>query len=77
MSGIEKDVDNLGRVVIPIEFRRKIGIGLNSKVVVSLQDDAVIISPAFRHYALCGERVEAGQQIRLCSGCINKVKSEG
>ena len=31
MDGIEKEIDALGRVVIPIEFRNKLGIDKNEK----------------------------------------------
>lgn len=45
MNGIEKEVDNLGRVVIPMEFRKRLGIVSNSKVMVSLEGDIIVFSP--------------------------------
>ena len=56
MNGIEKDMDNLGRVVIPIKYRRKLGIENNSTVLVSLEDDTILIHPKNRHCALCGKK---------------------
>lgn len=76
MSGIEKEVDNLGRVVIPISFRRLLGIEPNSKVLVSIENDVLHISPANKQCALCGKKVPNGQKVRLCNHCISKIKSE-
>ena len=76
MNGIEKDVDSLGRVVIPIKFRKKLGVESNSKVLVSLEDDMILISPANKHCALCGTKIENTQKFRLCNCCISMIKSE-
>ena len=76
MNGIEKDIDSLGRVVIPIKFRKKLGIESNSKVFVSMEDDMILISPANKYCALCGAKIENVQKFRLCNSCISKIKSE-
>ena len=44
MKGIEREIDRLGRVVIPIEFRKKLGIEFNSKVLISLSNGEIIIT---------------------------------
>ncbi len=76
MNGLEKDIDNLGRVVIPMEFKKKRGLVSNSKVLVSLQNDSILISPTNKHCALCGRKIGNGRQLRLCDACILKIKSE-
>ena len=44
MDGIEKEIDDLGRIVIPVKFRKKLGVEKNSKVILSLNGDTVCIS---------------------------------
>ena len=39
--GVIKEIDNLGRIVIPKEFRRRLGLGENVEVV--LTDNGVLI----------------------------------
>ena len=39
MSGIEREIDDVGRVVIPMEFRKALGVEFNSKVLISLLPD--------------------------------------
>ena len=55
MNGIEKEVDNLGRIVLPVKFRRESGINACSKFIMSLEDESIVIRPANRHCALFGE----------------------
>ena len=73
---IEKSIDALGRVVIPIDFRRKAGINLNSKVIVSFSCGAIIISPLHRLCALCGAPIIDEGDYRLCADCIAKIRSD-
>ncbi|MBQ8371624.1 MAG: AbrB/MazE/SpoVT family DNA-binding domain-containing protein [Clostridia bacterium] len=75
MRGIEKDFDNLGRVVVPKKFREKLGIEDNSTVIVSLTDDAIIISPKQKRCALCENKIKNERSIRVCDNCILKIKS--
>lgn len=38
-----KKIDNLGRVVVPIPFRKEIGVELNEYVDMVVQDNTIII----------------------------------
>ena len=76
MNAIEKEVDNLGRMVIPSEFRKKLNIESNSKILVSLEDGILLVSPVTKHCALCGAKIESEQRFRLCEPCVSKIKSE-
>ena len=75
MSVIEKEVDSLGRVVIPIEYRKKLGIEKNSIVLIGLENGFIKIAPQRSTCAICGSRVSHECGIRLCNMCIRKVKS--
>ena len=76
INGIEKEVDLLGRVVIPIKFRKKLGLEAGAKVFVSMEENLIKISPKDRRCALCGDIIEEKQKFRLCNGCVSKIKSE-
>ena len=76
MRGIERETDKLGRVVIPMEFRKQLGIEFESKVLIFLSDGEIIIRPQNASCALCGAKVEKGENLRLCAECISKVKEE-
>ena len=72
---IEKEVDALGRVVIPKDFRRLMGIEPNSKVFISLENDTLVVSTRKTRCALCSGLLEFERDIRLCDKCIALVKS--
>lgn len=74
MKGIEREIDSLGRVVIPIEYRRKIGVMENSKVIISLSGETIHISAAQRCCALCMTDIDS-REMRLCDRCIERVKA--
>ncbi len=74
MSGIEKEIDKLGRIVLPKTYRNILGLKSNDKVMVSLENSTIIISANENICALCGERIENPQEIRLCDLCISKIK---
>ena len=75
MNEIEKEIDSLGRVVIPIGFRNKLGIKNKDKVWVSLKNQAIIITATENRCSLCGIKLGEEKSIALCKSCIEKVKS--
>ena len=72
---LEKELDGLGRVVLPINFRRKLNLKNNSKVFISLENDSIIITPAEKSCALCGRIKELNEDLRICEDCIRRVKN--
>ena len=68
MSGIERQIDKLGRVVLPISFRRRLALTENSKVRISLDDNAIIITPS-------KNVVHCAVQIQTRIGIYNYVTS--
>ena len=73
---MERKIDHLGRVVIPMEFRKKLGIEFDSTVTISLSNDEIIIKSQNMLCALCGNRIDNEKKLRLCNNCISKAKSE-
>ena len=76
MGEVERKIDKLGRVVIPIEFRRKIGAQKDASVLVSMDNDSVIITSASKKCALCGAWIVEEGRFRLCKECVRRVREE-
>ena len=53
MVEIKIKVDSLGRVVILIGIRKRLGIELNSEINMSLDDDCIIITSIKNKCAIC------------------------
>ena len=76
MSGIERRVDKLGRVVLPIGYREHLGLTENSRVNISMENEAILISPVGEKCVMCGSKEEINKSLSLCPHCIERVKAE-
>ena len=43
-TGVVRKIDDLGRIVLPIEIRRSLGIDYRDAVEVYVEDDRIILS---------------------------------
>ncbi len=76
-TGIVRRVDELGRVVIPIEIRNSLGIQSGDGLEIFVEGDKVILMRAADKCAVCGGEtglVEFGSKF-LCIDCIQKIKN--
>ena len=69
MNGIEREVDKLGRIVIPKDYRAQLGLTCGSRVLISLEDGALRMVNSASKCAICGD-FAASKKIRLCESCI-------
>ena len=76
MSEIERRVDKLGRVVLPIRYRERLGLTENSKVNIYLNEDNILITPTEEKCIMCGSKEKLNRDLSLCSCCIEKIKTE-
>lgn len=77
-TGIVRKVDELGRIVIPIELRRVLNIGIKDSLEIFVEEEKII----FRKYepacVFCGSADSViGHNGRLiCKECIRKLCRE-
>ena len=68
-------IDNLGRIVIPIRYRKDLGLIENSEVTIELEAGEIVIRPSVSVCKLCRNNNCENKEIQLCNLCIEKVKS--
>ena len=73
MKGIEKEVDRLGRVVIPSEYRKRLGIKEGSKIVFSSLDRGIYLETVDGGRALCSKKLRKEASARLCEVCLADI----
>lgn len=69
-TGIVRKVDELGRVVLPIELRRTLGINEKDPLEIYVEDEAIILRKPGGGCAFCG----SGEKLIEYRGkpvCIN------
>lgn len=77
-TGIVRKVDNLGRVVIPIELRRNLGIDIKDALEIFVEDDQIILKKYAPACIFCGQAkdVKPFRGKNICPACKEELKSE-
>lgn len=74
MKGIEKQIDELGRIVIPRKLRSKFNLTKGSKVFLFYDENSITIVPEEHSCTLCGKTENLSSELPLCQDCIARVK---
>lgn len=76
-TGIVRPVDPLGRVVIPIEIRRTLGITTEDSLEVFVKDDFIMLKKYEPACIFCGEthNVVDVKGKMICKSCISELKN--
>lgn len=71
-TGIVRSIDKLGRIVIPMELRRTLGIGDHDPVEIFTDDKSIILRPYKIGCLGCGEMrgVVTVNGVTLCPTCV-------
>ena len=77
MNGIEREIDKLGRIVLPKGYRQKLGMSENSKVSISIREDTICITSVETKCLMCASKKEVNTSLGICEKCIRRVKEEG
>ena len=77
-TGIVRRLDELGRIVLPIELRRTLDIAERAELEIYLEDDKVILKKYEPSCIFCGSTrgLVAYCGKNVCSGCIRKMNEE-
>jgi len=74
-TGIVRKVDELGRIVIPIELRRNMGIDEKDALEIYIEDDKIILRKYEPACIFCGDasNVTSYNGKLICKNCIEKI----
>ena len=75
-TGIVRKVDELGRIVIPIELRKTLNIDVKDALEIFTADDTIILRKYSPLCYICGssEDLTYFKEKRICSECITDIK---
>jgi AbrB family transcriptional regulator, transcriptional pleiotropic regulator of transition state genes len=81
-GGVVRRIDELGRIVIPVEIRRRLGIEVHDPLEIGVRGDTITLSTPHDVCVFCGTRsglteyhgrhVCAGCRIELAGGVISR-----
>ncbi|WP_346884367.1 AbrB/MazE/SpoVT family DNA-binding domain-containing protein [Clostridium sp. UBA4395] len=72
-TGVVRNVDQLGRVVIPKELRKTLGFEEGTPIEIFVNDDEVILRKYVKGCYCCGETENLVSELGLdlCPECLN------
>ena len=75
-TGIVRRVDELGRIVIPMELRRTLGIRVKDPLSISMDGERIVIEKHRDACALCGSEddVTMVKDRAVCARCVADIK---
>ena len=75
-TGIIRKVDELGRIVLPIELRNKMDIKTKDSIEIFVEEDKIILKKYQPCCIFCGntENNVLLNDKRVCKNCIEKLK---
>ena len=68
-------VDKLGRIVIPIGYRRKLGLKEGTSVVININGAQITVCKEDKLCIICGNVLVDNITPALCKECVKKVKA--
>lgn len=73
-TGIVRKVDQLGRVVLPVELRRSLGIDIKDPLEIFVNEDEIILRKYVAGCHCCGEteNLVSVYGLDLCPSCLRE-----
>lgn len=78
-TGIVRQMDSLGRIVLPIELRRTLDIAQKDSLEIYVDESAIILKKYQPSCIFCNDAKDVinykGKNI--CQSCLNELKNQG
>jgi transcriptional pleiotropic regulator of transition state genes len=77
-GGVVRRVDELGRIVIPVEIRKRFGIAVRDPLEIGVRGDTIVLSKPQDSCVFCGsrEQLEEFRGRPVCDNCREEIAAE-
>jgi len=77
-GGVIRRIDELGRIVIPVEIRKRFGIRDRDPLEISVQGDSVVLTRPIDRCVFCSslDDLTAFHERSICATCISALRGE-
>ena len=75
-TGITRKIDDLGRLVLPVEIRRDLGIKEKDSLEIFIDEDRIVLQKYQPACSFCNnmDDIVLFEGKRICRNCIHKLK---
>lgn len=76
-TGVIRRIDELGRIVVPKEIRKKLGIATDDPVEIYVEGEQIILKKHEELCIFCGDGDELTEYCgkKICKSCIEELKN--
>ncbi len=76
-TGMIRKLDNLGRIVLPVELRRTLGLDIHDTLEILVDDDKIILKKYHPACIFCGDArdVVSFDGKLVCRHCLERLKA--
>lgn len=76
-TGIIRKVDELGRIVIPVELRNKLNINIKDEVEIYVDKSSIVIKKYDPSCIFCGKSKDLNEfeDKLICDKCLEKIRN--
>ncbi len=77
-TGIIRNIDGLGRIVIPMEIRKKLDISIKDPLEIHVEGSSIIVKKYEPDCVFCGSsrNVVDFKGKNVCEKCLKEIKEE-
>lgn len=74
-SGVVRRVDELGRIVIPVEIRKRFGLSVRDPLEISVRGDSIVLSKPHDRCVFCGSQktLSSFHGKQVCEACRSEL----
>ena len=78
-TGIVRQIDSLGRIVLPIELRRTLDIAEKDKLEIYVDESSIILRKYQPSCLFCSnaDGLVSYKGKNICSTCLSEIKNQG
>ena len=75
-TGIVRQLDSLGRIVLPVELRRTLNIGTKDQLEILIDGNSVVLRKYAPNCQVCGSRtgLSTFREKLVCKRCLAELK---
>jgi transcriptional pleiotropic regulator of transition state genes len=78
VGGVVRRIDELGRIVIPVEIRKRFGIADHDALEISVQGDVIMLQRPRTECVFCGSQdaLSVFRERPVCETCLDELRGD-
>ena len=77
-GGVPRRIDHLGRIVVPVELRRQLGVRAGDELEIGIEGEAIVLRPTRKACVFCGteDELQIYRDRMVCRRCAREAAEQ-